>query len=478
MRWWLWAVVVLTGFLAISCGQDSASEDVLDVPPDVVAADVSELLADVAEEGDLPGEVADLAVEMTDIAAEVADLVEPLACVPGITEQPLLGLADDTFEIGPYLMDARPQSIVVAWRTLDPAVGTVTFGPAETLAAAVTEEEATRYHQIRLEGLVPGTRYSYQVSIPDLESAIHQFVTPTNGQPARFVVWGDNQDGKETFALLQPQILARAPHAVLGVGDHISQGINEWLWLEQLFGPARALFHEVPFYAAIGNHEDNASFWYEFFAYPAADVPEDEFSESYYSFTFGSVFFLVINTNTVFFPIGEVDTPISAWIREQVASPAAQNATWRIAYGHEPGITESWSAGNCGYDGYKPVRNWFLPFIAEHGFHLYLAGHTHAYERAQFDNGLVQIITGGGGGGLDEWCKDFPETSVVYQNHHILAIDADCDHLRVEAEDLNGKIFDWVELDANQPGVLVDQGPADDLPELIVSLDSPTRTPE
>lgn len=466
MRHWVLLALAVLVLTAVSCSTTGTPAEVVSAGPDI----------EVADGAGPPAEVVAADVARADgSAVEVADQRGANTCQPGIIEWPLLGEADETFEIGPYLMDARPQSIIIAWRTVEAVVGTVHFGPGDSLAGEASGAAATRYHQIALEGLTPGTRYSYQVSTPAKESAIHHFVTPTAGQPARFVVWGDNQDGHETFALLQQRILARAPHAVLGVGDHISNGKNEWLWLEELFGPARALFHEVPFFAAIGNHEENASFWYEFFFYPAAEVPEDEFSESYYSFTFGNVFILVINTNTVFFPIGEVDTPISAWIREQVTSPAAQTATWRIAYGHEPGITESWSAGDCGYDGYKPVGNWFLPFIAEHGFHLYLAGHTHAYERSQFDNGLLQIITGGGGGGLDAWCRDFPETTVVYQNHHILAIEADCDRLRIEAEGLDGEVFDWVELAADQPGVLVDQGPVEGLPELIVSADSPTR---
>jgi acid phosphatase type 7 len=463
-------LLVVVGSL-MSCSTTRSTGDVADVSPDVGVADNSVPLPD-QQAGEVVLDVEVLA------KVEVVDTVGPQECQAGVVEWPVAGEADETFEIGPYLMDSRPESIIIAWRTVDTVMGKVNFGPDDTLANEASDDEAKRYHQILLEGLVPGTRYAYQVSTSEKTSATHHFVTPVAGQPARFVVWGDNQSGYDNFTQLQPQIEARAPHAVLGVGDLISKGKTESLWLLELFGPARALLHDVPLFAAIGNHEENASFWYDFFAYPAADVPDDINSEAYYSFTFGNVFFLVINTNTVFFPIGEVDTPVSAWIKEQVASPAAQQATWRIAYGHEPGITESWSAGNCKYDGYKPIRNWFLPFIAEHGFHLYMAGHTHAYERAQMDTGLVQIITGGGGGGLDEWCKDFPETTVVYQNHHFLAIEADCDRLRIEVESIDGKIIDWLELDANQPGVLVDHGPAEGLPELIISSDSPTRKAE
>jgi hypothetical protein len=412
---------------------------------------------------------------VTDVEVVGTEVVAA-GCLPGIPDRPLDMAADETFEVGPYVLDARPDGMTVAWRTVEESVGTVHFGEGEPSGASVSEATATRYHQVRLTGLNPSVRYAYQVECGGKVSAVHHFYTaPPPGQPARFVAWGDNQYGPELFAPLLEDMAESAPHAAFGLGDHVNDGQEEWRWLEELFGPGRAFFHEVPFYPAMGNHEGNASFWYDFFAFDDDKVPEDVYNESYYSFTYGNVFILVVNTNTVFFPIGEVDTPVSAWVREQVTSPAAQAATWRIAYGHEPGISESWSAGDCGYDGYLPVRNWLQPFLAENGFHLYLCGHTHAYERALLDTGMLQIISGGGGGDMDEWCKDFPETTVVYQNHHFLRIDADCQRLRVEAVDIDGTLFDWVELDADQPGVLVDQGPMDDLPELIVSADSPTR---
>jgi hypothetical protein len=449
---------------ALSCSSaPSPNEVAWDAPEPMPDLEDGRGAGDVASAEDVPG--------MDRGAAEVV----ALGCQPGVVPHILSSEVDDTFEVGPYLMDLRPDRVVVAWRTVEEGTARVVFGEVpEALEGEVVETAAGRYHQLELGGLSPMTDYYYQAVMGETRSAVHRFVTPGPDQPVRFVVWGDNQNGPDVFSALQPLMMARGPHALLGVGDHIHVGKEEWRWLAELFGPARALLHQVPLFAAIGNHEENASFWFDFFAYPAADVPEDEFSESYYSFTFGTVFVLVINTNTVFFPIGDVDTPISAWVKEQVTSQAAQDATWRIAYGHEPGISESWSAGDCGYDGYKPLRNWFLPFIEEHGFHLYMAGHTHDYERAQLAGGMLHIITGGGGGGLDEWCKDFPETTVVYQNHHFLTIDADCHRLRIEAQDIDGKVFDWVELDAGQPGVLVDEGPMENMPPLVISADSPT----
>ena len=380
--------------------------------------------------------------------------------------------ADETFDLGPYVMNVSTDSIVVMWRTLEPVSGTVYYGLDEP-EQQVSQAGVSLIHEIELTGLTPDTRYSYRVESDGLSSGVLHFHTAVApGQAFRFVAWGDNQHGPEVFSQLVPAMVEQGPHIAIGVGDHVQEGKVPEHWKDQLFDPARVLFHQVPFYAALGNHEQNAADYWDLFAYPHPL----EFNEpgAYYSYSYGNAFFVVINTNTAFFPIGETDTPASAWLKEQLASEEAKKATWRFAYAHEPAITESWGAGDCKYDGTLAVRNLVLPLLAEHQFHFYFAGHTHAYERGQIE-GVVQVITGGGGGHLDEWCVDFPELDVVYQNYHFLRVDAGCETLRLEAVDIDGKLVDWVELSADQYGVIQDQGPAPDLPELIINEDAPQQ---
>jgi acid phosphatase type 7 len=404
------------------------------------------------------------------VAIETVE-VRPAVCENKSYARELGDSADTTFDLGPYVMNVHPDSIVVMWRTLEDASGTVHYGVEEPVEIA-SQTDLSSVHEITLTGLAPDTRYAYRVESDGVSSGVLHFQTAVPaGQGFRFVAWGDNQSGPTIFSQLLPSMLAEGPHLAVGVGDHVQEGNVSELWKDQLFEPARVLFHQVPFYAALGNHEQNAAEFWDLFAYPHPL----EFNEpgAYYSYSYGNAFFVVINTNTAFFPIGETDTPASAWLKEQLASQEAQDATWRFAYAHEPAISESWGAGNCKYDGNLAIQNLVLPLLAEHKFHFYFAGHTHAYERAMLD-GVIQVITGGGGGGLDEWCVDFPETTVVYQNHHFLRVDAGCDTLRLEAIDLDGKVFDWVELAADEYGVLQDQGPAPDLPELIINEDAPT----
>ena len=127
------------------------------------------------------------------------------------------------------------------------------------------------------------------------------------------------------------------------------------------------------------------------------------------------------------------ETELGRWVQKQVQSPAAKQATWRIAVGHHPGFTEAWSPGSCEeYQGSEPVISWFFPLLAQYDFPLYLTGHTHAYERGQM-LGVTQIIAGGGGATLDTICRDLPQTQVVKIAYHYLDVEAGRDTLTVRA---------------------------------------------
>lgn len=485
MAWFVLASTV--GFMALAgCSGDSKKET---ADPDTA----QDLSSDIGVDVPVPADVVDLApgdtLDVTpqdlppaDIADElpepdVADLtpdpdLAPAPCEGTELTRSLVNEPDFTFEHGPYLMMLKPDSVIVMWRTLEDSDGAVLFG-TEGPDQQVLDPETRRIHEVTLTGLQPDTEYQYQVTSGGITSKVHRFKTaiPAN-QPFRFTVIGDNQNGPDIFKTIIDMMLAGGPHILVGTGDHVQTGSEDALWKEQLFDPARALMHQIPFFAAKGNHEGNPQFYRSFTAYPHPD--DSPGGETYYWYTYGNAFFLVIDTNTLICPIGDMDVPQSAFIKAALATPEAQNATWKFAYGHEPGISESWSAGDCDYDGQDCLRNWLHPLLAAEGFHAWFSGHTHDYERASVD-GMMHYINGGAGGSLDEWCKDFEQTTVVYQNHHYLRIDAGCDQLRIDMVNLAGDVVDWVVMTPDR--TIVEQGPIENLPDLIISSDSPTRNP-
>jgi len=398
-----------------------------------------------------------------DTAPEIEETAGPPACSGVPTMRTLSQAADETFDLGPYVMYVTRSSAVIMWRTLDEADGKVIYREgADGEEIEVAQDGAAAIHEIPLADLATDTDYTYRVESGGVASQEHVFRTaPPAGAAVRFAGWADNQAGWETFTEQVPLLIDDGPEFVIGVGDLVDDGNNAPDWKQQLFGPARPLLHQVPLFAAIGNHENNAHHWYDLLSYP---YPEgDAQHESYYTFTWGNIFFVIFDPYKLPCPLGDVETPQSEWLKEVAASEEAQAATWRIVYAHEPAEPECWGDGSCTYHGNTCVREGVLPLMAAHGFHIYFSGHTHAWERGMRE-GMIHLIMGGGGGHLDAWCWDLPETSVVHTAHHHMRVDAGCETLRIEGVGMDGQVFDWVEIAPTSPVTVLDEGPADWLP--------------
>ena len=359
------------------------------------------------------------------------------ACRVEVPTREYPALADLTFPVGPVVIDARERSVSIMWETEDACAGEVQYGKApEPLDQRVDSLTSGTIHHAELSGLQPDTHYRYQVSACGLQtSTLDVWTAPPAGTAVRFTVWGDSRTRPDVCASVVEAMAAEQPLFTIHTGDVVTDGHDYDQWRNEYFEPLRPLGHHVPTYVAIGNHEGNAEVFYD---YNALDLPttlaDPRNFGNHYSFTSGNIFFLIVDSNNPYFLLAGtgVESEVSDWIAEQLISPEALKARWRIAAAHHPAWSESWSPGNCNYVGTPTVAEWLIPLLAEHDFHLYLTGHTHSYERAEYE-GLVHIITGGGGATLDEWCQDLPQTSVYHRALHYTLVEAGCDELRVTA---------------------------------------------
>lgn len=379
-----------------------------------------------------------------DGTTDSAEITTPPTCTQGPLTRKLVNEPDETFYRGPYLMMVKPDSAYVLWKTEAAQDSRVTVRPAETGETAdpleFQDDTPVQRHLVKLTGLQPDTEYEYQVSSASQTSQPHRFKTAVEqGQPFRFVVWGDSQNNPATFTEIVNQMILSGPHLAVGLGDHVEEGNDTAQWEEQLFHPARALLHQVALYATRGNHEQSPNNFLDAYEY---DRPENPYeAATYYSFTYGNAFFVVIESNSMVCPVGDYIPPQWEFLQQAVASPEAQAATWRFAYSHEAAYSEAWGT----FEGDLCIRDTVLPVLSQHGFHAYFAGHTHDYERAHV-NDMLHIISGGGGGGLDSWVRDFEETKVVYLGHHFLRLDVGCEELKLEAVTVDGTVLDWVKI--------------------------------
>ena len=92
------------------------------------------------------------------------------------------------------------------------------------------------------------------------------------------------------------------------------------------------------------------------------------------------------------------------------------------------------------------MREYVLPVLWENNVHAYFSGHVHCYERLDFD-GHLAIITGGGGGGLEDECiLDISQSQITNCVHHHTMVELGCDQARIWARDYDGNILDQIVL--------------------------------
>jgi glucose/arabinose dehydrogenase/PKD repeat protein len=372
---------------------------------------------------------------------------------------------------GPYLQQLSDDSVIVVWATRDPGAGEVRYArgtaapsavPSQSrlVSAAVTGLGYDYYqHETHLAGLSPATTYSYDVFVAAADATPgrqYSFSTaPATGTgTVRFIAFGDSGVGSTAQHQLAARMAADTFDLAIHTGDvayGFSNGtgganyqqLNDWV-----FAVYGAWLPSKPFFPSIGNHDDEidaARPYRDVFVLPSngASSAYPDHAERYYSYDYGSVHFVALDTQLAFGDPARRQAQL-AWLE---ADLAATTQPWRVVYFHRP----PYSAGDHGSE--LDVRQAFSPVLERYGVQLVVNGHDHSYERtiplrenSSTGSAAVYVITGGGGGplypaGKDRW------TAVSRSLHHYVRTTVGGCTLEVEAVGLDGSVFDRYVLD-------------------------------
>lgn len=244
-------------------------------------------------------------------------------------------------------------------------------------------------HKVLVDGLTPGTTYSYRVGDEGAWSEIGSFTTAfDNKEPYSFIYITDTQANTEDMFEISRKTVTAAqrmvPDArfVLCNGDLVEtsgSSNSEWEW-QQWFSTMQSTWMNYPLVVAQGNHDtsDNSNFWLHFntnndYNGRPNGVPT-KMNGSVYSFVYGDALFMVINYED--YKTAGYFESLANWMREQVE--AYPNVKWRIATYHKNMFTGSQSHQSDN-DG-KLVRAAMLPVFDELKIDVALQGHDHIYE--------------------------------------------------------------------------------------------------
>ena len=330
---------------------------------------------------------------------------------------------------GPFAVDVTQKSATIGWLTEEGSV-TLTGAPGE----APKSSPVLRAHVTTLTGLRPAAAYTYDVpGHPEAKGSFRTAGSTTGTTVYQFVVYGDTRTRHDVHRTVVAGILKYAsPDFILHTGDLVEDGSDPSLWTI-FFSIEAPLLSKAAFFPAIGNHEHNASNFYDFLA-----------AKPYYSFNWGNSHFAVIDSdiaNVSPSPSGQTAywAEETSWLEHDLAG--SQTAEFRFLVAHHPPMTAVSSR-----QGDNPHMTALMPMLEKYKVTAGFFGHDHNYQH-YLKNGVHYFITGGGGAPLYDVAKPPADMMVkVMQTENFMVLKVNGNTLRAEALKPNGESIDVTEL--------------------------------
>jgi len=342
-----------------------------------------------------------------------------LLCYPGFSQLPELTR-------GPYLNMGTTSSMVIHWRTdstLIPVDTRVWYGTVlDTSQMIVIDDPTLTYdHVIHLSSLSATTKYFYAIGTSNHllhgpDSNLYFKTSPPIGAKELVRIWaiGDFGEGNTGQLAVRDGYKAflnkRHTDVWLFLGDNAYDDGRDTEYQSYVFDIYPEVFQNTVVWPTPGNHDYGSNYpvislgadpYFNIFSMPtnaeAGGFPSG--NEGYYSFDYGNVHFISLNSEDYVYSIDIINQSIDidhnpsmvTWLENDLA--ANTNKDWIIAYWHQPPYsrgthTETNSAWSY-VDGLimRTMRDEIVPILEAGGVDLVLSGHSHSYERSFYVHG-------------------------------------------------------------------------------------------
>jgi predicted MPP superfamily phosphohydrolase len=246
------------------------------------------------------------------------------------------------------------------------------------------------------------------------------------GAPAslKFAVIGDNGNGEVVQYEVGQQMAgarARFPfELVIMLGDNLLGRQQPEDFVVKFEKPyAQILQAGVPFYAALGNHDQQTNRFYKGF---------NMGGERYYSYDRKNVRFFVLDSNLM-------DSKQMAWFESVLNQP---QDGWKICYFHHPIYSDG---GRHGSD--VELRVMLEPLLIKYGVDVVFSSHDHVYERLQPQKGISYFVEGSGGQLRKGDIKRSAMTAASFdQDQTFMLVEIDGNSMVFQAISRTGRIVD------------------------------------
>ena len=373
------------------------------------------------------------------------------------------GGTSPTLVRGPFLQRVTSGSAAVVWATREPGASEVRYSSTSgtfTANAETTPFPATRtglsfdyyQHVAELVSLGAATSFTYDVFTGGADAApgrTFQLTTapaPSSTASTKFIVFGDSGVGSDAQRQLATRMASESFDVALhagdlaygntgGTGDGTYRTLNDWF-----FDIYAGWLHRRPVWPSTGNHDSRASnndgqHYIDMFDLPG--------NERYYSFDWGQIHFVVLDTEYSFQDTARRPAQL-AWLENDLAST---DRPWKVAVFHRSPYS---SGGEHGSD--LTVRSAFGPIFERYGVQLSISAHEHIYERTRpqqttsTGQPVVYLVAGGGGGPLYPAGTSSFTAYAASRYHYVRGTASECT-LRIDAVGTDGVAFDTATLD-------------------------------
>ncbi len=282
-------------------------------------------------------------------------------------------------DMGPTLGDLTTTSVLLTWHTSMPSTSWIELG-----GERVGEGGPAQTHRVRLEGLSAGQTYWYTVKAAAENQLVgvgpHRITTPPESLTEwTFVAYGDTRTRPDAHRRVVAAMLQASPRLILHTGDLVDSGelLDDWYHFFPVIG---AFSQNLPFYPALGNHEHNATLYYELLPIPSGG---GDYGTEWYTFTWGNCQFFVLDS-------GRRIAEQTEWLEQQLSQPRPTGVDWRIAMFHHPPFSSGLNGGS------ETIQQQWCSLLEEGDVAVVFCGHDHFYERSV--HGGVHYVTIGTGG--------------------------------------------------------------------------------
>ena len=332
-------------------------------------------------------------------------------------------ICSQTLTRGPYLQSPTESTIVIKWRTSANTNSKVRFGTDSlNLSQTLTLSNSTKEHTVKLSNLSPSTTYYYSVgnNATSFTSPSARFRFKTNPIPGSEVptrVWAIGDFGKgnaEQVAVKNSYMQyddSSNTDVWIWLGDNVYNDGTDQEYQTKLFelNGFSDVFNWLPFWPSPGNHDYN-TVWEEsaFLGIPYSNIPLEDHQgpyydlvhvpteaeaggfpsdlELFYSFDYGDVHFLSLNSEV--FDFAQTSQGIDR-MKQWIEQDLQQNTrTFTIAYFHQPPYSKGSHDSDDAFElVMKAMRERVIPLLESYDIDLVVCGHSHVFERSKLIHG-------------------------------------------------------------------------------------------